>query len=108
MSKLVKTGKEILSEHTDIGIRFGFLTKEDTEFLNKKYLVLPDGLDKLEEMLKEEKCGDMEGFCQCLWTQYSTDNKEVNEIISKIINEVIEHHFIFDSVFARFKKENGI
>ena len=79
MSKLVKTGKEIHNlGFSDYGAGEYQRIQKDME---KKYLILPHGLDKLEEMLKEE----------------------INKyIIGVDIDEEIS------SVFARFKKENKI
>ena len=72
MSELVKTGDELFQKMT---ISMG----------RDKFLILPDGLDKLEDMLKEE----LSGFLGM------TVSKEAS---SKFVS----------SVFARFKKENEI
>ena len=71
MSKLVKTGSEI---YTDV------LKSGKNEL--SKYLILPDGLDKLEEMLNE----------MISVTSPSFEAKIIHNNVS--------------SVFARFKKEN--
>jgi hypothetical protein len=69
MSKLVKTGKEIGKEMIS-----------DARVSWKKYLILPEGLDKLEEMLKK-RCTEMEGT-------------------------IAQNHI--SDVFSRFKKEKKI
>jgi hypothetical protein len=48
MSKLVKTGRDIRIAQELVD----YETKH--KLYDKKYLILPDGLDKLEEMLKEK------------------------------------------------------
>jgi hypothetical protein len=66
-TKLVKTGVILTRSYV----------KSDEE-PDKKYLILPDGLDKLEEMLKEE---------------FSAEHNAGERVTL---------------IFARFKKENGI
>jgi hypothetical protein len=57
--KLMKTGKEIKTEHHEIEwnihLYSGNKNREIEEhFDNQKYLILPDGLDALEKMLKDD------------------------------------------------------
>jgi len=73
MSDLVKTGNEIIHDAWEPRE-----VNEQNKILNIKYLILPSGLDVLDEMLKEEF--------------------RKNNMIFQII----------PSVFARFKKENKI
>jgi hypothetical protein len=51
MSELVKTGRDIRIAQELVD----YETKH--KLYDKKYLILPDGLDKLEEMLKEKLSG---------------------------------------------------
>ena len=52
MSKLVKTGEGIAEEINDANS--GLYTSDKAKrVLSSYYLILPEGLDKLEEMLKE-------------------------------------------------------
>ena len=88
MSDLVKTGDEIWSHVESAYHRYSIeKTKEEWRELNnrpkKKYLVLPSGLDKLEEMLKKEfpKRGFIPG------------------------GETID---VVEDIFARFKQEHGV
>jgi len=74
MSDLVKTEEEIYLEYP-------------TSNTNRKVLVFPSGLDRLEEMLNEEFEKEMEE------TKWNT-SLSLSHVIS--------------SVFARFKKEKGI
>jgi hypothetical protein len=80
MIRLVKTGYDIEDEMRRGGNSY------DREG-SKKYLILPEGLDALKEMLKE----GMEDGCLL------TSNKPCD--LAKAITS---------SVFARFKKENNI
>ncbi len=86
MSKLVKTGQDIANDIIkDQDIDGGPCTGYGRA--GKRYLVLPGGLDKLEEMLKEE-----------------LEDTKLMQPIELEINVPI----IVTSTFARFKKENGI
>ena len=78
MSKLVKTGKEIVDKCAIEPMAMV------CPYVDEKYLVLPLGLDVLEEMLKD---------------MISVTNKPLE---AQMARENIS------SVFARFKKENGI
>jgi hypothetical protein len=78
MSKLVKTGKEISEGKKNLLE----CTYENTKKLDEhKFLILPAGLDALEEMLRK-RFGE-EGF-----------DEDMFEIVS--------------SVFARFKKDQDL
>jgi hypothetical protein len=84
MSKLVKTGKEISNEILSRIDETGIVTDNDVFdcYLSEKYLVLPDGLDKLEEMLR-------------------TDLVEYVTIPESLDNAL----HVLESVFSRFKKD---
>ena len=93
VSDLVKTGKEIIDEDSMLHVQ-GFRTgvpniKRLNELRNTKFLVLPSGLDVLEEMLKKEVLPGEQLSCT---PEYL--GVEVVKIIS--------------SVFARFKQDNGL
>jgi hypothetical protein len=77
MTKLIKTGEEICTE-----IELAEYDEKHHKFYPQKYLVLPLGLDVLEEMLKEE------------FRNSGLDTMSILKINS-----------LFSSVFARFKKE---
>jgi len=107
MSDLVKTGDEIWSHVESAYHRYSIeKTKEEWRELNnrpkKKYLVLPSGLDKLEEMLKKEieqaKVRQCEPF-----PPIEDDTYEYGSFDS--LNHVLE---MISSVFARFKQDIGL
>lgn len=79
MSKLVKTGMEITNEIiTDQDIDGGFCIGQGRA--KNKYIVLPEGLDTLEEMLKK-RCTEMEGtIAQNQVSDIFTRFKRENEI----------------------------
>ena len=105
MSDLVKTGAEISSE---ISIREVYTEPNQDkderwkELVSQLYLVLPSGLDKLEEMLKKEieqaKVRQCEPF-----PPIEDDTYEYGSFDS--LNHVLE---MISSVFARFKQEHGV
>ena len=82
MSDLVKTADEIYEE---LRKSWKIDTEEKYDYLaSSKFLVLPQGLDSLEEMLKKE--------LRLLNDDRFSDDRDV----------------IVSSVFARFKKEHGV
>jgi len=93
--KIIKTGYEIIQSQYNYRFIVEKLEKE-------KFLVLPSGLDKLEEMLKKEieqaKVRQCEPF-----PPIEDDTYEYGSFDS--LNHVLE---MISSVFARFKKENKI
>lgn len=91
MSELVKTRRQIREETPSFTlqeIQAGGeeLVVEIEKILNEKFLVLPDGLDKLEEMFI----------------------KELAEVNMGSLNDIQMFSDIISSVFARFKKENNL
>jgi hypothetical protein len=89
MSDLVKTGKEIAESKENLLE----CTYENCKKLDSaKYLVLPQGLDKLEEMLKKE-------------IQNEIDRRASIGYSSSVLYDALTS---ISSVFARFKQEHGI
>lgn len=79
--KLVKTELEIIEQHI---VKYGEIipTTLIKELSNKELLILPRGLDKLEEMLKQE----------------------LSDFLGMTISKEASSKFV-SSVFSRFKKE---
>ena len=100
MSDLVKTKFEIFEE-IDKTILYGEEVEYEKLILDK-VLVLPFGLDVLEEMLKKEieqaKVRQCEPF-----PPIEDDTYEYGSFDS--LNHVLE---MISSVFARFKQEHGV
>jgi hypothetical protein len=107
MSKLVKTGKEITQEIKKLYEGHKQVLNKLDELEKKRYLVLPLGLDVLEEMLEEEseKCRCPECHMEMGCYSHFCDN-------CKQRVGVVEDYYLppglISSVFARFKKENGL
>ena len=110
MSKLVRTGKKIYDDIYDEILTYPVKTLPELKQKEKqKYLILPSGLDKLEEMLKEE----MENCKEEILDFHLEDDKHIfSDLVEYMtyragnINLIVDKHF--SSVFARFKKENRI
>ena len=74
MSDLVKTGNDI-QVFLNLSIRYdGLENKEYDEESSKKYLVLPQGLDKLEEMLKKELCNEFDNTIEDVFARFKKEN----------------------------------
>jgi hypothetical protein len=89
MSDLVKTSLEIQIMLEDT---LGSERNVHLKQMEKKFLVLPQGLDKLEEMLKKE-------------IQNEIDRRASIGYSSSALYDALTS---ISSVFARFKKEHGI
>jgi hypothetical protein len=101
MSDLVKTIEEIVKEDTEITVS-NFMSGSTNldrvkEFENQKVLVLPSGLDVLEEMLKKE--------LERLNKTQSQRLYGTQAYYSQAIRESKEAIYF---VFARFKQEHGV
>jgi hypothetical protein len=83
MSELVKTGKEIADELLNTYDREVCLEETNKFYENKMYLVLPDGLDKLKEMLKKEfrysAIPNFEGRFSSVFARFKKEQLEVKE-----------------------------
>jgi hypothetical protein len=78
MTKLIKTGEEICTE-----IELAEYDEKHHKFYPQKYLVLPLGLDVLEEMLKKEfrysAIPNFEGRFSSVFARFKKEQLEVKE-----------------------------
>jgi len=92
MSDLVKTGDEIQEYLNELRVKRAKGKLPGVDIQNLEFLVLPQGLDTLEEMLKKE-------------IEMEIDRRSSIGYSSSGLDFAIK---TVDSVFARFKQEHGI